>query len=229
MGIKITNTSKVELHKFNLAVIGMSKTGKTHLTSTIKGKVLLCNVDKGTLTLADSKIDCVNILKFEEFVDFMKFVTTSPQFVKMGYDWVVFDSVSQIADLLKRHLDEKGISGFDFWGEYLKIMGGLLTTTRDTDRFNSLSIYEVTEKENKNGLLEKKFGLEGSIRDKVPYYYDFVFATSKTKDKDKKDQYLLQTFNKNGYDFLGGRGSNKLNDYEPANIAHIIKKLKGGK
>lgn len=227
--MKITKTSKIELHKFNLAVIGMSKTGKTHLTSTIKGKPLLCNVDKGALTLADYPIDSVEILNYKDFIDFMKYVTSSDHFVKSGFDWVVFDSVSAIADLLKKHLTESGFTGFDFWGEYLKIMGGLMTTTRDTNRFNSLSIYEVAEKENKNGLLEKKFGLEGSIKDKVPYYYDFVFASNVINKKDKDPQYVLRTLKGDGYDFLGGRGSNKLNQFEPANINHVINKLKGVK
>lgn len=227
--MKISNTSKVELHKFNLAVIGMSKTGKTHLASTIKGKPLFCNVDKGVLSLADYKIDCVDIVTFSDFLDFMKYVTTSDHFVKQGYDWVVFDSATAIADLLKKHLEEKGFTGFDFWGEYLKIMGGLLTTTRDTNRFNALTLYEVSEKENKSGLLEKKFSLEGSIRDRVPYFYDFVLATKKVIKKDEPAQYVLQTINKDGYEFLGGRGANKLNDYEPANIEHVIKKLKGVK
>ena len=104
-------------------------------------------------------------------------------------------------------------------------MGGLLATTRDTNRFSSLTLFEVSEKENSNGLLEKKFGLEGSIRDRVPYFYDFVFATKKIEKKDKPNQYILQTTNGNsGYGFLGGRGDNKLNPNEPANIDHIIKK-----
>ncbi len=228
--MKITKTSKVSDHKFNLAVLGMSKTGKTRLVSTIKGKPLICNADKGTLSLSDCAIDSVEVSTFDEFVEFMKFVTTSKQFVEHGYDWVVFDSVSAIADMLKVHIEEKGITGYDFWGEYLKIMGGLFTTLRDTNRFNALSIFEVTEKENSSGLLEKKFGLEGAIRDKAPYYYDYVFATQKICKRDKDDQYVLLTTDKDGYNFLGGRTSAriKLNQYEPSNINHIITKLKGG-
>ena len=225
--MKITKTNKVSEHKFNLAVLGMSKTGKTRLVSTIKGKPLICNADKGTLSLKDYPIDAIEINTLDDFIGFMKFVTTSNQFVDKGYDWVVFDSVSAIADIVKKGLEEKGITGFDFWGEYLKIMGGLFTTLRDTNRFNSLTIFEVSEKENSSGLLEKKFGLEGSIRDKAPYYFDYVMATQKISRKDKDDQYLLLTTNKDGYGFLGGRGG-KLNDYEPSNLNHIINKLKGG-
>lgn len=224
--MKITSTSKKGLEKFNLAVLGPSKTGKTHLIKTIKGKPLLCNADKGTLTLKGVDIKCVNIDKYSEFVDFMKYITTSDHFVKQGFDWVIFDSVSAIADMLKIHLEEKGVTGFDFWGEYLNLMKSLMITTRNTNRFNSLSIYEVAEKENSSGLLEKKFGIEGSLRDKVPYFYDFVFATKKLEKKDKPKEFLLQSINKDGYAFLGGRDpENKINDYEPANIPHIVKKL----
>ena len=58
--MKITNTNKIQQHKFNIAVLGPSKTGKTKLTETIKGKPLLCNADKGALTLADSSIACLS-------------------------------------------------------------------------------------------------------------------------------------------------------------------------
>lgn len=228
MALKITNTSKTELLKLNFAVMGRPKTGKTHLISTIKDKVLLCNVDKGSLTLKSKSIDMIRITNFDEFIEFMKYITTSNDFVNRGYKWVAFDSVSQISELLQTHLEAKGFTGFDFWGEYKKIMLGLMTTTRDTERFNSLSIYEVVEKENKNGLLEKKFGIEGSPSSKAGHFYDFVFASKKIQKKDKPTQYLLQTINADGFDCLGGRGETDLNDYEPANIAHITKKLLGG-
>lgn len=208
----------------------MSKTGKTRLVSTIKGKPLICNADKGTLSLSDCAIDSIKIDSFEDFITFMKFVTTSKQFVEKGYDWVVFDSVSAIAELLKIHLEDKKIEGYDFWREYKAIIGGIFTTTRDTNRFNSLSIFEVEEKENSSGLLEKKFGIEGALRSKAPYYYDYVMATQKICKKDKPDQYLLLTTNKDGYGFLGGRTAKvKLNQYEPSNINHVVNKLKGAK
>ncbi len=237
--MKISKTNKITDHKFNLAIVGMSKTGKTRLAATIKGKPLICNADKGTLSLSDCAIDSVEINTFDEFIEFMKFVTTSKQFVERGYDWVCFDSVSAIAEMLKLYLENdqidaktgkerKALTGFDLWNEYKRVMGGLFTTLRDTNRFNALSIFEVEEKENSNGLLEKKVGIEGVMRSKAPFYYDYVMATQKISRKDKEDQYFLLTTNQDGYGFLGGRTVIvKLKQYEPSNINHIINKLKG--
>lgn len=239
MAIRIQKTNNIKLQKINMAIVGPSKSGKTSLAKTIKGKVLILNMDKGILSLKDKSLDSIRITTWSEkdpnddqatpFVECMKYITTSAHFVKQGYDWVMLDSVSAAAELLEKHMEEKGITGFDFWGEYKKLMGGIMATTRDTNRFNSISIFEVQEKENSSGLLEKKFGIQGAMMSKAPYFYDFVLATKKIEaTKDKKAQYVLQSTNKGGYNFLGGRGVN-LNDYEPSNIEHILTKLRGGK
>lgn len=221
--MRIQKTSNVKLQKINMAITGPSKSGKTYLTSTIKGKVLLLNADKGSLTLKHKNIDMVSVTKWSEIVEFMQFITNKATMDKYKYNWVVFDSISQIAEILSEHLEEKGVKGFDFWGEYKKLIGSLIKTTRDTTLFNSLSIYELVEKENDSGLLEKKMGLQGSLSSQVPYFYDFIFASKKVEKKDKT-QYVIQTTNNGGYNFLGGRGIT-LNAYEPANINHIISKL----
>ena len=223
--MKIETTDKETLSTINLAVLGGSKSGKTTLTSTIKEKTLLINADKGTLSLKKHKIHVTRVTNWLEMVDVMKFITNEASMKKHGYKWVVFDSMTAIANILKKHLEEQGVTGFDFWNDYKKLIGGIMTTTRDTTLFNSLTIYQQIEKANKYDLLEKKFGLEGSLASEVPFFYDFVFASKKiAANKDKPERFVIQTTNLKDYDFLGGRG-NKLNDFEPSNIDHIVKKL----
>lgn len=222
--MKIESTSNTKILKHNLAVIGPSKSGKTHLLSTLPGKVLICNTDKGVITLKKFKLQFVKVTTWVEFVEFMKFITNVEKMKKHGYDWIAFDSVSTIAEYLKADLKKRNVTGFDLWNEYKEKIGGLLQTTRDTELFNSISIFEETEKENSSGLFEKRFGIEGSLCAKVPYFFDASFATKKITKKDKDDQYVLQFTDKGGYNGLGGR--EKFAEYEPANISHIIKKLK---
>ena len=202
--MKIQKTSNMKLQKAHICVLGPSGTGKTFLASTIKGKPLILDADKGTLTLKKFSLDKVTVTTWDEVVEFMKFIT-SKQFEKMGYDWVVIDSVSAVADILTAHLEEKGVTGFDFWGQYGKLMGGLMHTLKNSTTFNSLSLFELVEKEN-NGILEKRFGLQGSLASKVPYFYDFVFASKRISGKkDSADTYALQTCHKNGYNMLKAR------------------------
>jgi len=183
----------------------------------------LLNADKGSLSLRKHSLDMVTVNTWEEVVEFMKFIT-SKQFSSKGYDWVVVDSFSAIAQILTEHLESKGIGGFDFWGEYAKLIGGMMKTLRDSQVFNSLSIFELVEKENSSGLLEKKFGIQGSLASKVPYFYDFVFATKRIDKKGEKTKYALQTCHKDGYKDLKARGV-ELADYIPANIDNLMKKL----
>ena len=222
--MKIQKTNNTKNVRYNLAVIGASKTGKTSLIGTLPGKVLICNADKGMNSLKSKNLEYVAVNSWTDVVEFMQFITNPTQMKKFGYDWVSFDSVSIIAKYLKDYLKEKGLKGFDFWGEYQELLGSLLQTTRDTELFNSLCIFEEIEKENDNGLLVKRFGIEGSLASKVPYFFDAAFATKKIIKKDKPTQYVLQFTDKTGYNGLGGRAEFK--EYEPANISHIIKKLK---
>jgi len=226
MSIKIQKTSNIKAQKKSIAIVGDAKTGKTSLAKTIKGKTLICNADKGILSLKDKPIDYISVNTWDEVVEFMKFIT-GKKFKEMGFEWIVLDSVSAIAQILENHLEKEGIKGYDFWGEYKKLIGGILATVRDSEDFNSICIFELQEKENSSGLLEKKFGLNGAMMSKAPYFFDFVFATKKNEIKDKPTQYLLQTANKKDYKFLGARGVT-LNDYEPANIEHILAKLNKG-
>lgn len=226
MAIKIQNTSNTTTAKHNLAVIGPSKSGKTYLLSTLPGKVLICNTDKGIVSLSKFKIQSSKVESWDEFVEFMQFITNATKMKKHGYDWIAFDSASIIAEYLKEDLKKRGVTGFDFWNEYREKLGGLFQTTRDTEIFNSITSFEETEKENSDGLMEKRFGIEGSLCNKVPYFFDASFATKKITKKDKEDEYVLQFCDKNGYSGLGGRAS--FNNFEPANINHIINKLKKG-
>lgn len=227
--MKIQSTSNIELKKVHMAVTGYSGSGKTYLASTIKGKPLVLNADKGLLSLKGYKISYVSATKWQDVIDFMKFITNEAQMKKHGYTCVVIDSLSAIEKMLRDHLDDKGVDGFGKWDAYEKNIGGIMQTLRDSETFDSLTIFEVEEKENSNGLLEKKFALKGSLRSKIPYFYDFVFVTKKIEGKkDTPAQYVLQTCQKGGWDFVKSRGV-VLKDYEPANINHILKKLKESK
>ena len=124
MSIKIQKTSNIKLQKKSIAVLGEGKTGKTSLAKTIKGKVLIANADKGVLSLKDKSLDYISLNNWSDVVEFMKFIT-GKQFKTHKYDWVVFDSISAIAQILEEHLEAEGVKGFDFWGEYKKLIGGM--------------------------------------------------------------------------------------------------------
>ena len=166
--MKIQSTNNLELKKVHMAVTGYSGSGKTYLASTIKGKPLILNADKGVLSLKDHNLKYVTAKTWQDVVDFMKFITNEAQMKKHGFDWVVIDSLSAIEKILRDHLDDMDVTGFDKWEHYEKNVGGIMKTLRDSETFNSLTIFEVEEKENENGLLEKKFALKGSLRSKVP-------------------------------------------------------------
>ena len=179
----------------HIAVYGESKSGKTRLIGTMPGTTLILNADKGLLALKGSdNIDMVTVNNFEDVIEFMQHIKSKD----MKHDNVVIDSMSVISDVLLQSLEKQGVGGFDKWDQYEKYIRGIITTLRDSDRFNSLSIYELVEKENENGLLVKKVGLKGLLACRVGHFYDFFFASRKRQTKEGL-VFKLQTQSKDGY------------------------------
>lgn len=219
--MKIESTENIKKkERIHICLLGESKSGKTKVIETLEGRTLIGNADKGLLSLKGSKnIDSVTLNNFQDVIDFMKYIKSD----KNDYDNIVIDSISVIGDFLIKFLEAKDVKGFDLWKAYSQYIAGIITTLRDSDKFNSISIFELVEKENASGLLEKGFGLQGSLASRIPYFYDFVFAMRKKATKDGLI-YKIQTHDKDGYK-CGYRGEG-LETFEEQDLGKLIKKIR---
>jgi len=196
--MKIESTKDIKKkEKVHICLYGASGTGKTKMIETLQGRTLILNADKGLLTLGagSGNIDYTSADNFNDVIQFMKYIKSDEN----NYDNIAIDSVSAIADLLLKHLEKEGIKGFDMWGAYAKYIGGIITTLRDSTKFNSVSIFELVEKENESGLLSKKVGLQGSLASRVGYFYDFFFA-ARQKTVKGEQVYKIQTQTGEGFE-----------------------------
>jgi len=219
--MEILSTKDIQQkEKIHVCLYGSPKTGKTKLIETLPGRTLVLNSDKGLLTLKGSKdIDFVNIGDFNSMIEAMKFVQSD----KCDYDNVVIDSLSVVADYLLEHLEKKGVKGFDLWAAYEKYIKGIITTLRDSARFNSVSIFELVEKENENGLLTKKVGLQGKLASRVGYFYDLFLATRVKHAKDGS-VYKIQTRTADGYEC--GSRIEGLETYIDPDLGKLFKQVR---
>lgn len=195
--MKIESTKDIKKkEKVHICLYGASGTGKTKMIETLQGRTLILNADKGLLSLEGSKdIDFKTANNFNDVFEFMRYIKSDSN----KYDNIAIDSISAIADLVLKHLEKEGIKGFDMWGAYAKYIGGIITTLRDSTTFNSVSIFELVEKENEAGLLTKKVGLQGSLASRVGYFYDFYFA-ARQKSVKGEQVYKIQTQTGEGFE-----------------------------
>ncbi len=219
--MKISSTKDIAAEgKLRFMVYGYSGIGKTKLISTIGEKTLVLNTDKGMLTLAGSDIDYVSANTWNEVDEFLKFLRTKE--CKETYAWVVFDSVSAMADLLGAELSKvKKLTGFEYWNEYDAFVKGFLLFLRDQTTYNTVSIYEAIDKEDDNDIPYKAFGVQGGTGKRIPNFYDEVFSLKLNKEGDR----VVQTASTPGW--IAKDRSQTLEKFEPANLAAIMKKIRG--
>lgn len=191
------------------------------MIETLPGKTLVINADKGLLTLKGSEnIDYVNIDTFNDMIEAMKFIQSD----KCKYDNVVVDSVSSVADKLYEFLEKKGLKGFDIWRDYGKYLKGIISTLRDSTKFNSVSIFELIRKENELGVTVNSVGLQGSLASKVSYFYD-GFLAARVKHTREGSVYKLQTKHAEGYE-CSIRGGENIETFIEPDLGQLFKLIK---
>lgn len=212
----------VNTEKFRFMIYGNSGIGKTQLIGTVSGTPLVLNTDKGMKTLTKSTIDFVSANTWPEVVEFLQFMKTKE--CQSKYDWIVFDSVSAMMDLLFVDLqDNKKLTGFDLWREYGNFVTKFLRVLRDQQDYHTLSIFECMDKEDESGKSVKAFAVQGQVGGRIPNFYDEVFALR----LDKSGNRILQTNSVPGW--ISKDRSQLLAPIEPADLSLIMKKLRNEK
>ena len=225
--MKIQSTMNVsETEKLKVMVYGLSGSGKTKLVSTLKERILLLNADKGMRTIQGSEIDYVTANSWEDIVEFLNYMKTKECSEK--YNWIVFDTVTAMFDLLSAHLEKRQASdskfdGFAFWKEYGGRLLTFLRVIRDQNTYNTLALFQHSTKEDKDGMSQQVFGLQGSCATRPPDFFDEVFVLR----QDKNNARMLQTATSAGY--LAKDRSQVLEKSEVADLSVVMAKILKGK
>lgn len=217
--MEIKNTQNVHQNKVCLCVYGPSGVGKTSLVGTLPGKVLMLSAEQGELSLKGKDIDYVHASSWKGIDDFIKY-TGTPE-CQQTYDWIVIDSISEVADRCIEGCEKK-YEGFKMWGAFADAMSKLIKYFRDNPHYNSLHIYQEEIKDDDMGRRNHDFCIKGSLRSKIPYFYDIVLAM-RSKTKEGKTERFLQTVSSGGFTAKDRSGS--LEQIEQPDLENIYKKI----
>lgn len=207
----IDYTKRGSDHIFAL-VYGGSGTGKTHLMGTLGelGKVLIIDIDKGIKTLANapklqSKVyaDNITVCDFSKFKDLdtaAKLVEAndpekwnkefnSPGLVQQPFDWIVWDTWSEIQWYMMEELRRKeGLQGasLDFrkniqiqhWGMMTDLNKLAIQQLRDCEVNQVFTMQETSQRDELTGVITGGPAIHGKMVQEMPAYFDIVVRTT---------------------------------------------------
>ncbi len=192
MAIKIKSTKDITSEGANILIYGESGIGKTFLIKDLRN-VIVISADKGLLTLKKFDIPYIDINNMQDINDAYELVR------KSGYDHIVLDSLSEIAESVLFELKlKKNASGEvrkdkrNSYGDLADLFGIMIRKFRDIKGKNTIFIcklrpYYDTEDDiiGYGPLIPGKVLPHG-----IPYLTDEVFCYM--KDKRNKRYFLTE-------------------------------------
>ena len=225
MKFEIRNTRDFAQKGINILVYSMPGMGKTTMASTVKDKdsVLILSVESGLLSLVDMEMDYLIISSFDDLRDvFTALQMREDKFEK--YEWIVLDSVTEIAEVCLREAQDKHKHGLEAYQELKTSIFGLLRNFRDLDRHVYMSAKEETKEIND---VDMHFPMMpgNALRQGVAYDYDFVAHLREVRGEDKKMTRVLWFAKSIAHPHLKERAPGRIGESEEPNLHKLLNKI----
>lgn len=233
----IKNTKDLKDGPLTILVYGQSGAGKTTLTKTLPGapgKILVISAESGLLPLQEAGIDYVDITRNDKdellpkesriarVGEVYNYLQTAE--AKAKYDWIVFDSLTEIGQVLVDSLQVKHAGskdGYAVYRENLQMLRSMITKFfRDQDHYNSLILTLSERGKNAEGIQAVNIDLEGRMSQSAPQFFDCVFLLGVQPDGKR----ILMTATTERY--IAKDRSGKLLQMEDADLGKIIGKIR---
>ena len=222
--IKIKWTDKWRTNGIKILVYGPTGIGKTHAIKSCP-KPLIINVatENGLLTLKDSQIPYITIENINDLEDVMQFLQQEDNWNK--FDTLCIDSLSEVAEVC---LVEQKRSVKDGRKAYSQMADEMMERIRNLISIPGKNLYCICKQkkiQDEDGKILFSPDVPGnSFAQKIPYYFDEVFAFRVMKDPETGElKRMIQTWPDERYDAKDRSGS--LNQYEIPDIGKIIEKI----
>ena len=213
-----TNTSNAALDQgVKILVHGPAGSGKTRLSATLPGRAVILSAEAGLLSLRDSDIDVITITGIEDLRAAIPWVKEHPE-----YEWVVVDSLSEIAAQVLEEELKKTPHGLKAYVELNAIIMRVFRELRDLPRVVHMT--RKTERIEVDGRLLWTPSMPGKqLSQGIAYMFDEVFFFRVHTAEDGTIKRALQT-QTDGYHEAKDR-SGALEPFEPANLTTIFNKI----
>jgi len=220
----------IELTGVKLCVYSFAGAGKTVLTSTTGETIIVLSAESGLLSLKNAppeikaNMRIIQIKTLQDLGEAYKWLMSG----KMA-DWVAIDSGSEIAEVLLTQKKGTSKDGRAAYGDMADDMMETFRLLRDMPHYNMLMTAKMTRlKDDFTGITSYVPMFPGKIlTSQVPYMFDEIFALRVEQNPKDPTQLVrvLQTGKDISYDCKDRSGM--LDMFEPADLAHVARKIQG--
>ena len=217
----------IESREPKILVYGGSGVGKTTLIASLPGRILILSAESGLLPLASADIDC-DVVEVKTMDD-LRAAYAELRAGTHGYDWVVLDSVSEIAEVVLSAEKAKTKDPRQAYGALQDEMIKIMRSFRDL----ACGVYFAAKlnatKDESTGRVSYGIGMPGAkLGEAIPYLFDEVFRMVVIDEDDGKggkvaSRYLMTSTD--GKSVAKDR-SGRLDPWEPADLGAIVSKIK---
>ena len=206
-----------------ILVYGMAGEGKTYLSQTAPGKVLVISAEAGLLSIKDAKnVEAIEVKNAAEVVEVYEALHSG----KLQYDTVCLDSISEISELLLQAEKAKHKDARKAYGEVQESVTNVMRAFRDLQMHVMFICKE--DKVNNDGVFEQAPKMVGTkLGQSITYFFDEVLALRVIEDTDAEGNPVqarwLQT--RIGQGYVAKDRSGKLEAFEEPNLTKLIEKL----
>lgn len=237
-----TTTEADKFNRESIIVYGKTGQGKTTLAKTVPGKALIINAENGLKSLRKSDpIEVYDItvdkegklldrkFRFEKLLHLLHLLNDDQY--KKKYDWLVFDSLTEISQCYVEYLKAKYPDKKDalvLWGEYNDGIQGFIKELRDFAPYNILLLALESYDKDESGRRYTGLDINGTkAPQRIPALFDEVYQLKIfTNDKGENKRFLITEENDNN---IAKTRWDNLSQFEEASIKHIINKANSTK
>lgn len=218
----------IEARAPKILVYGGSGTGKTTLIASLSGRILILSAESGLLSLSGADLDA-DVIEVST-LDSLRAVYQELRSDAHGYDWVVLDSVTEIAEVVLSAEKAKTKDPRQAYGALQDEMVKIMRAFRDLACGVYFSAKLNASKDEATGRISYGIGMPGSkLGESIPYLFDEVFRLIVIDEDNGKGgkvptRYLLTSTD--GKSVAKDR-SGRLDALEAADLGAVVAKIKG--
>lgn len=218
MAIKIQSTDEIKIDSVKCVVYGGAGVGKTRLCASAPSPLII-SAESGLLSLADEKVNFIEITSLREFDECYRFVKSSEE--AKQFETICLDSLSEICEVLLTQVLPNYKDARQAYAELANSVMPMLRKFRDLKgRHTVFTSKLVTMQDEETEKITQELMLPGKVLpSQVPYMVDELFCLQ----KDRKGVSFLQT-TPDRTRFCKDR-SGALEEKEEPDMTNVISKI----
>ena len=229
--MKVISTRHAGVDRLKGLVHGPAGAGKTYLASTTGNhrSTLVLSAEAGLLSLRQFDIKAIEIDSFAALRDTFAWIRAGAPLggdpeSEDTFQWIVLDSISEIAENCLEDMKKKYPDGRQAYGEMGNMMVQLIKSFRDLPYHVVMTCKQAREQD-ASGMMLYGPSLPGKIvTQNISYLFDEVLALRVNVDDEGKPVRYFQCQRDNQYDCKDRSGI--LDLHEPANLKHVWTKIR---